>query len=485
MANTKISALTAGAPAQNSDMLPARRGSGNVSLLVGDIANLTDPAANHRIQTTASAGIADNIIHGHSTNAVASDVSGAMIAGGGQTGYNNIIGGDGSVTVNTPTANTASTGTNANYSAIIGGYDNVAGGLATMLGGFHNYTGVGTTHCTILGGSAIKITAGDYNTIVGGTLNTIQGGTDNCTIGGGRLNVINIAGGQDNGTIAGGQSNSVAARHATVGGGISNTADGVAGTVGGGQLNFASGLNSTVAGGDSNTAGGTSSAVAGGSSINLSSTAARSDYAGSVGGLSNTLGTTAPARFSGLLAGRLNTIQADYAAVLGGRECTIPSNGEAAVASGYGAKVHTAGQQAHSGGYFVAAGDAQTSVIVARRQTTDATPTELRVNSTLGSRILFPMDSTWLFIILVVARRTDADDESAGYRLEGVMDRNTAGSPLLVGTVTKTILAEDSAAWDVNVVADATNGALQILVTGESAKTINWVARLTLVEVTG
>lgn len=37
MADTKISALTAGAPAQRTDILPAARGAGNVRLTVGDI----------------------------------------------------------------------------------------------------------------------------------------------------------------------------------------------------------------------------------------------------------------------------------------------------------------------------------------------------------------------------------------------------------------------------------------------------------------
>ena len=84
------------------------------------------------------------------------------------------------------------------------------------------------------------------------------------------------------------------------------------------------------------------------------------------------------------------------------------------------------------------------------------------------------------------ARRTDADNESAGYKFEGVIDRNTnAASTALVGAVTKTVLAEDTVAWDCDVTADTTNGALSITVTGEAAKSIKWTGFVTIAESNG
>jgi hypothetical protein len=95
-------------------------------------------------------------------------------------------------------------------------------------------------------------------------------------------------------------------------------------------------------------------------------------------------------------------------------------------------------------------------------------------------------DSTWHFDISVVARRTDADNESAGYRFSGVIDRNTnAASTALVGTVTATTDAEDNVGWDAAVTADTGTGALVITVTGEVSKTIRWVAFVRTVEVIG
>jgi hypothetical protein len=102
------------------------------------------------------------------------------------------------------------------------------------------------------------------------------------------------------------------------------------------------------------------------------------------------------------------------------------------------------------------------------------------------NQVILPNDSTYAFTILVVARRTDADNESAGYEFKGVVDRNgAANTTAIVGTVTKTVLAEDTSAWDCNVTADTTNGGLAVTVTGEAAKTIRWVATAWTSEVTG
>jgi hypothetical protein len=95
------------------------------------------------------------------------------------------------------------------------------------------------------------------------------------------------------------------------------------------------------------------------------------------------------------------------------------------------------------------------------------------------------VDSTWVFVVLLVARRTDANGESAAYEFKGCMDRDSTGTAGLVGAVTKTVIAEDTAAWDADVDVDAANFSLRLRVTGEAAKTIRWVARVTTVEVIG
>lgn len=138
----------------------------------------------------------------------------------------------------------------------------------------------------------------------------------------------------------------------------------------------------------------------------------------------------------------------------------------------------------HAAGNFAVAGDARTGQYVLKASTTDATVTEMLING--GTRLALSNDSTWMFHVQVVARRTDVDGESASYKFEGCIDRNAnAASTALVGTVLSTILAEDSTAWDVTVDADTTNGSLRLRVTGEAAKSIRWVAFVRTVEVRG
>lgn len=229
-------------------------------------------------------------------------------------------------------------------------------------------------------------------------------------------------------TVGGGQNNTASIDSATVGGGASNTASAPHATVGGGAYNTASGSYATVGGGLFNTASGVAATVGGGT---------------------------------------YNTASGAYATVGGGRR----------------AKADKYGQNSLAAGFFTAIGDAQTSTLVARTATTNATPAPLFLDGT-SARITIADDTTWAFVVTVVARRTDANNESAAYQFLGCIDRN-GGTTALVGSVTKTVIAEDSAAWDCNVTADDTNDALVVTVTGEAGKSIRWVARVELVEATG
>lgn len=120
--------------------------------------------------------------------------------------------------------------------------------------------------------------------------------------------------------------------------------------------------------------------------------------------------------------------------------------------------------------------------------TTAATPTVMTTDwdsPGTANQVTLPNNSTYHFRASVVARRTDADGEAAAYTFEGCIDRNaSAATTALAGTPVKTVLTEDSSAWDADVSADATNGALAITVTGEASKTIRWVAVVDCVEVT-
>lgn len=127
-------------------------------------------------------------------------------------------------------------------------------------------------------------------------------------------------------------------------------------------------------------------------------------------------------------------------------------------------------------------------VYLLSNDTTDDTLTELFVNGDGSTRLELPDDTTWLFKVSIVARRTDADDESAGYTFEGVIDRNSgAGTTMIVGAVSKSVIAEDTTDWDAFVDADSGNGSLRVTVMGSPStpKDVTWIAKVETVELTG
>lgn len=259
-----------------------------------------------------------------------------------------------------------------------------------------------------------------------------------------RAAVAQVASGADS-VVGGGKNNTASGASSTVSGGLSGTASNANATVSGGTSNNATGDTSTVGGGDTNVASGSKSTVAGGI---LNQSTGQSSSVG--GGLQN-----------------------------------MATGPNSAVPGGYGAIADKHGQISHAAGLLSDPGDAQTSVLVARGSTADGTPTEIFLDG-IALQSTIKDDTTWAFRILIVARRTDVAGESAAYQLLGCIDRGIGvASTALVGSVTKTVIAEDSAGWDVTATADAANGALALTVTGEAAKSVSWVARIELCEVTG
>lgn len=277
-------------------------------------------------------------------------------------------------------------------------------------------------------------------------------------------------------TLSGGRNNTSSNYNSVVSGGIGNACSGISAVIGGGSGNTVGSKGATIAGGFNNTASQSYNFVGGG----YGNTAGGSTYATICGGISNSTGATRA--FVG--GGDHNSASASYTAIAGGLRNTTSATGSA-VLGGFRAVADKYCQQAHAAGFFAANGDAQRSEFVLRKSTTNGTQTELFLDGS-SNRMTIANDTTWAFYILISARRTDANDESAAYEFKGCIDRNaSAGTTAIVGTVTKTVLAEDTVAWDVDVNADATNGALRIQVTGEAAKTIQWVAFVLTAETTG
>lgn len=198
---------------------------------------------------------------------------------------------------------------------------------------------------------------------------------------------------------------------------------------------------------------------------------------------------TASGLDSGVLGGNANNASGQGAAIAGGAGNAADSLNSWIPGGNFASTRGLTGRGSVASGRFATTGDAQWGMMVLRRQTTDGTSTVLTADAGLpaaGNQVAVPNDGTVLFRIDVVARRTDVDGESAGYGFAGVVDRNAGAATIaFVGTPTKTVVAEDVAAWDANVSVDTTNGALAVTVTGEPGKTINWVAVAQLAEVVG
>lgn len=159
------------------------------------------------------------------------------------------------------------------------------------------------------------------------------------------------------------------------------------------------------------------------------------------------------------------------------------------VAQGYFASSTRYGKFAHASGMFAATGDAQYGRTILRASTAAASATVLTSDlnaASTNNQVILPNDSTYFFTVTLVARRTDTDNESAAWKFDGCIDRNTsAASTAFVGVPVKTVLAEDSVAWDANVAVDVINGGLSVTGTGEVGKVIKWVATVHTTEVTG
>ena len=197
------------------------------------------------------------------------------------------------------------------------------------------------------------------------------------------------------------------------------------------------------------------------------------------GGQNNTSSGTA----SSSLGGYTNLVNANYATAIGGSYGT--TRGVIGLVS-----IPASNQPLN----VTTAGSTQSSMLVIGVQTTNATATALKSNTSAASatnQLVLPNGQTstvsvYTFRALVSAHNTGTTD-AAGWEIKGVISRGAAAAnTALVGTPSVALLGATSGAisagWGVvgavAAVADTTNGALQIQVTGAASTTINWSATI-------
>jgi len=484
---------------------------------------------------TASSLVTGNTVSGGTSN-TASGFTNATVGGGGgniaSSAYSTIAGGQdntasgncstvGGGVVNTASGRAASVGggycntASGCYSTVAGGCCNITNARHSIVAGGHrNIIQSPTNECcsrgvTIGGGVGHNSSGGTLDANTGdltgtitccdaGRFSTIAGGLRNCatgacsTVAGGCGNTATsfystVAGGCGNtasgqySTAAGGLNNNASALWSTVGGGSSNTASSYYSTVSGGSGNAASAFYSTVSGGDSNTASGSRSTVGGGDD-NIAS----GSYSTVAGGRSNTSSGTS----SAIVGGRLNTASAGYSTVGGGysnKACStgstvaggqnnIACGSNSTVIGGVLAKATKYGEVSHAAGYFGAHGDAQHTVLVARDSTTDATANQVLFIDGSFQRLTIPAETTWMFTIKLAAHN-DTDNDGGWWFFRGGIRRDAANNTSLIGTVSEESSKDSNiSSATASVVADDTNEALEIRVTGVASKNIRWVA---------
>jgi hypothetical protein len=354
------------------------------------------------------------------------------------------------------------------YNFVGGGFTNsgTANGTVTTQSGTMN----GTTAVTLSGSNA-SIKVGQYIT---GT--SIASDTYVAAISGTSLTLSQAASGSStstlsfytpHGVVVGGGNNQATGSYSFIGGG------GDAGTAG--NRNVASGDWSVVGGGIKNTASGIASFVGGGGLA-----------------VNTVFPNTASGTFSAVVAGAFNTASAEGSFVGNGfgntanaQHSTISGGSWGTTRGIIGNAVFPSCAQPIAG----SSGVSQAALLILGTQTTDATATVLRSNTSAAStnnQVILSNNSAYFFTGEVVAGVTGGGN-TKGWTIEGVIKRGAnAASTALVGTPTVTSTYADAGAstWVIAVTADTTNGGLAVTFTGQAATTIRTVAQIRTTEMT-
>jgi len=351
---------------------------------------------------------------------------------------------------------------------------------------------VARANYSVIGGgnSNLIIAASEYSIIGGGVYNTINGSNSyRSVIGGGASN--NITGTQSYYcTIGGGGNNTISGTysyHSTICGGYTNQIIGYYSqysTVCGGYRNYISGYTSyysSIGGGYNNTISGTNSYysnIDGGASNTINGSYS---YHSTIGGGSNNTISGYNSNYSSIGGGQSNTISgydSNYGTIGGGSSNTI--NGfysyYGTIPGGYQSAVSRYGELSHAAGCFANPGDAQHTILIARKTTSNNTANQILYLNDSSATLTLPAKTSWTFEIKLSAYN-DTDSAAAGWIFRGVIRRNGSNGTALVGSLIEenwkdTAMNSTSA----SVVADDTNEALQIRVTGLTGKNIRWVA---------
>lgn len=267
-------------------------------------------------------------------------------------------------------------------------------------------------------------------------------------------------------------------------GGSDNTASGESSVVSGGATNAATADFSSVSGGSLNSAIGVYAGVSSGLG-----NVAQGQYAVISGGQSN----NAVGNNSFVGGGRDNEAQESHSVVVGGLNNIADATHSAILGGAYGSTRGVVGYQAFPAclnPIQTKVGASQGGLLILGVQTSDATPTILRSNTSAAgaaNQLIVPVGGAIYFKGTVIAntyQTTGGDTKS--WAFDGQIKKGTinAFTTLTGSTVTSPYADAGASTWAVALAADTTNGALRVTVTGQASTVIRWVCKIETTEVT-
>tara|TARA_B100001094_G_C18195952_1_gene810981 strand:+ start:4598 stop:6415 length:1818 start_codon:yes stop_codon:yes gene_type:complete len=210
----------------------------------------------------------------------------------------------------------------------------------------------------------------------------------------------------------------------------------------------------------------------------------------------NNADITAGSASNAIIVGGLDNTASGASSFVGGGANNTASAAGASTSGGQWAVASHNNEHAHGSGRFAAAGDAQFSRMVLRRETSDATPSELSTSgsnsSTATECITINANTAYRFRIDAVARE-QATGDTAWWEIKGCIKRRIIKSTTsLVGSqYVITDFDAGASSWQLLVTADDGSSSphstpsLKLQVVGEAAHTIRWVATVHLTKVSG
>jgi len=285
-----------------------------------------------------------------------------------------------------------------------------------------------------------------------------------------------------NSSIVGGDGHTITSRYSFIAGGYLNQVNANFGFVSGRENTIvaSSGDYNSISGGHSNTTvvattNNGSNVIAGGWDNSI-----QGRYCSIGGGRQNSIALSSGVIYCCISGGYLNEASGSYSSIPGGRENY--TSGYASVSTGFHARATRHGQHAHAAGKILNNGDAQTSVLIFRNQTSDANKTELFLDG-VDDRLILPPNTSWTYRYQLVGRCTSGLATVMVYGASGwgVIDRDGSNNTTLLHAVNEQSEATPQHWID----ADDTYETLKISVNGEASCYFSWVCTVWLTELTG